>query len=307
MDVIILAIVYHLEVIKNINAMDIIQSSHLLCDDPDLLHESHPFAFDTPELRRYLQNNEIAWTETFVRACQYFMIHPPIERQVLQYLKLHQDQPKRDLAIRLHLVPPSIVDWDTYTDDERYKHGVLWGLDQPNLSRFARAGHLPVVQYLIEHGVNVHAEDDAALRLASMNGRLAVVQCLIEHGANVHAKNDWALYTASSGGHSAVVQCLVKCGANVHAKNGEALRAASLHGHLPVVKCLIEYGANVHALSDWSIVLASEHGHLPVVQYLLDHGANAHRWGAWLLQVVHTKGYVDVGRLLTRHLSTSIP
>jgi hypothetical protein len=40
-----------------------------------------------------------------------------------------------------------------------------------------------VVQLLIQHGADVHAMDDEALRHASINNHTAVVQLLIQHGA----------------------------------------------------------------------------------------------------------------------------
>ena len=51
-------------------------------------------------------------------------------------------------------------------------------------------------------------DDDEALRCASIYGHLPVVQFLVQHGAYVHANNDIALYWASENGHLPVVQFL---------------------------------------------------------------------------------------------------
>ena len=40
---------------------------------------------------------------------------------------------------------------------------------------------------LLEHGADVHAMEDSALRWASEEGHLEVVRILLEHGADVHA------------------------------------------------------------------------------------------------------------------------
>ena len=53
-------------------------------------------------------------------------------------------------------------------------------------------GHLTVVKYLMEHGADVHADDDA-LRWSALNGYIGVVKYLVEHGAVVRAGNDYAL------------------------------------------------------------------------------------------------------------------
>ena len=44
-------------------------------------------------------------------------------------------------------------------------------------------GHLSVVQVLLEHGVDLHAGHDAALREACARGHANIVQLLLQHGA----------------------------------------------------------------------------------------------------------------------------
>ena len=57
------------------------------------------------------------------------------------------------------------------------------------------------MQYLIENGANIHANDDFALRYAAKNGHLEVVRYLIENGADIHADDDYALRYATVYGH----------------------------------------------------------------------------------------------------------
>jgi hypothetical protein len=78
-------------------------------------------------------------------------------------------------------------------------------------------------KFLIESGIDIHAKDDEALRLASFYGHLEVVKVLIEAKANVHAKDDEALRVASKNGYLEVVKVLLEAGANIHAKDDEAL------------------------------------------------------------------------------------
>jgi len=149
------------------------------------------------------------------------------------------------------------------------QHGADVHSDNDGALRWASEnGHLPVVQFLVQHGADVHSDNDGALRWASGNGHLPVVQFLVQHGANVHADNDWALRWASIKRHLPVVQFLVQHGANVHANNDEALCWASQNGHLPVVQFLVQHGADVHACDDSALRWASCYGHLPVVQFL---------------------------------------
>jgi len=72
-----------------------------------------------------------------------------------------------------------------------------------------KSGNLEVVEYLVStKSVNIHANDNVALRWASSNDHLEVVQYLVEQGANIHAYNDDSLRRASANGHLEVVQYL---------------------------------------------------------------------------------------------------
>jgi ankyrin repeat protein len=68
-------------------------------------------------------------------------------------------------------------------------------------------GDLDKVKQLIKQGVDIHAGDDYALRLAA-NGHFDVIKYLVEHGANIHADNDRALQVAAGNGHHKVVNYL---------------------------------------------------------------------------------------------------
>jgi len=161
-------------------------------------------------------------------------------------------------------------------------------------------GHVSVVQFLVEVGhADVHADDDGALNVASLYGHLAIVQFLVEHGANVHACDDAALHVASQNGHLAVVQFLVTQGANVHALDENALSVASRNGHLPVVQFLVEVGhADVHAYDDEALHVASQNGHLAVVQFLVAHGADVHASNDYALRWASEYGHLTVVEFL---------
>ena len=67
-------------------------------------------------------------------------------------------------------------------------------------------GHTETVKVLLEHGADVHADDDWALRWASYNGHTETVKVLLEHGADVHARDDYSLRLASDNGHTETVK-----------------------------------------------------------------------------------------------------
>jgi ankyrin repeat protein len=47
-------------------------------------------------------------------------------------------------------------------------------------------GHADAVELLVQNGADVHANNDAPLRLARKYVHHIVEQCLIDHGADVH-------------------------------------------------------------------------------------------------------------------------
>ena len=71
-----------------------------------------------------------------------------------------------------------------------------------------------------------------------------IVQFMIEHGADVHAYNDWALTFTIIHGHLEVVKLLISAGANIRVISDSALRWTSREGHLEVVKLLKEVISN---------------------------------------------------------------
>jgi len=62
--------------------------------------------------------------------------------------------------------------------------GVDVGKLGPQLCICARHGHLDCVESLIRAGANVHTDNDAAVRMASLNKHFEVVRVLCEAGAN---------------------------------------------------------------------------------------------------------------------------
>ncbi|KAH9966368.1 ankyrin repeat-containing domain protein [Lactifluus volemus] len=66
----------------------------------------------------------------------------------------------------------------------------------PPLYEALARGHPQIVQLLLHHFANPHAQDlwgQTLLHIASKNGHLNVVQQLLELGANVHVRDDRGL------------------------------------------------------------------------------------------------------------------
>ncbi|KAJ2662004.1 hypothetical protein IWW48_002063 [Coemansia sp. RSA 1200] len=106
--------------------------------------------------------------------------------------------------------------------------------------------------------VDIHDDDDAALRIAAGRGQIGVVRMLVRAGANVHVLGDEPLALAAGNGHTPAVRELLRCGAHAHADNSRALRTAVMGGdaNADAIRLLLDAGARVAALDD-SCVLAA--------------------------------------------------
>ena len=132
------------------------------------------------------------------------------------------------------------------------------------------------IRFLVKSGIDVHMQDDKALRWAAKAGDLELLQYLLDVGADVHAEDEEALRDAAKEGHVEVVRCLIAHGADVHIMNEEPLSLAASWGNLEVVKYLIEE-AGADPLARWGDAehLAEYWGHRDVEAYLEEQMARA--------------------------------
>lgn len=134
------------------------------------------------------------------------------------------------------------------------------------LHHAAKAGHIDVIEVLIEAGASVDAKNSSgstALLHAVKANKSKAVDALLEAGADVEAhlnNGSWtSLHTAAEDIHLEVVQILLKHGANVHAKDADngndtplhvAVRQAGMDGTYEIVQALLGHGADEGARND---------------------------------------------------------
>ena len=70
----------------------------------------------------------------------------------------------------------------------------------------ASNGHLDRIKFLVDNGVDIHAQEDQALIPAANGGYLDIVKFLLANGADIHFKEDRLLIDASSEGHLDLVK-----------------------------------------------------------------------------------------------------
>lgn len=125
-----------------------------------------------------------------------------------------------------------------------------------HLLEAAKAGDLEVVKKLVaSHGDIVNCRDvdgrqSTPLHFAAGYNRVAVVEYLLQHGADVHAKDKGGLvplHNACSYGHYEVADLLVKHGASVNVSDlwkFTPLHEATAKGKYDIVKLLLKHGAD---------------------------------------------------------------
>lgn len=127
---------------------------------------------------------------------------------------------------------------------------------RPNLlAGFKPNDRLPVIQLLLDAGIDVNARDVnnfTVLFRAVCRGSAPIIKLLLHHGADIHAQNSddeqTALHAAAGCGDESVVQLLLEHGSEVNSriKNGStALHVALQHGDAGTAKLLIEAGIDI--------------------------------------------------------------
>lgn len=116
---------------------------------------------------------------------------------------------------------------------------------------------LNMIKILIEKGVDIHVDNDVALRYSVDKNYLNVVKYLVENGANIHANDNEALIHSAENGNLDMVNYLVENGANIHAQDDAAMVKAAnrnvfftlLYNAYPGEEMSSKYHANPWLLS----------------------------------------------------------
>ena len=156
-------------------------------------------------------------------------------------------------------------------------------------------GHIEVVSKLLAVGAKenpdyVNARNNSGitpLMTTCYNGPMNVATYLVEHGANIHLQDNdgnTCLHAAAQGGQIEVVSKLLAVGAKensdyVNTRNNSGttpLMITCYYGHMNVATYLVEHGANIH-LQDKNgntcLHAAAQRGHVEVASKLLCLGA----------------------------------
>ena len=145
----------------------------------------------------------------------------------------------------------------------------------------AMAGHVRIVDFLIDHGSLLHATDAehlSALHHAAKEGYLLVAKALLDRAAPIDISGPngvTPLYLASWNPHANMVMLFLQRQANVNARDlfqRTALHVAASRGFTNICSLLLEYGAQVDSRDGnctTPLQLAVQGEHIKVVELLL--------------------------------------
>ena len=119
-------------------------------------------------------------------------------------------------------------------------------------------------------GVDIHAGNDHVLGLSCQRGYFDIVRLLVEHGANIKADNNNALRATIFSGQIVIFNFLAEKDVDVdfHINDEFLLRSACCYGRLEIVKYLVDKGANIYAQNDYALQYATRNNYYKIVDYL---------------------------------------
>ena len=144
---------------------------------------------------------------------------------------------------------------------------------------------LPSVQWLVEHGADLNAEENPSFLLAVRYGNQAIIDYVVEHGANVHALNRVkvdAFQAALYGKKYEQLQLIHDLGHTVQKYGGKAFRNAITEKNYEVLDFFIRNGVDinynkpdsVYPFKPTPLCVAARYVDLQMCKYLVEHGAD---------------------------------
>ena len=169
------------------------------------------------------------------------------------------------------------------TYENFYKKFIKLKLDDQFIEASSR-GFLMLIKELIKRGVDINTqyiEDEIiknGLILAAENGHVDVVKFLLDQGVNIYEEDSdeilsgsHALIVSAEQGHSDVVKVLLDKVSDISDIKESYLRAIEKN-NVEVVKLLVDYIDN--KTINYSLKIAAEKNYLEIVKFLLDHGVD---------------------------------
>jgi ankyrin repeat protein len=135
----------------------------------------------------------------------------------------------------------------------------------------ASLGYMHIVSFLVDHGADIHVNNEMPLHVACYNMHMNVVTHILQDpNTDIDAKNGQALIIACEKGYLEMVEYLVKCGSNIRIDEESPLIGAATYGHLHIVQYLVRHGADIYASHGLVLFQAISNGFFDIVRFVFE-------------------------------------
>ena len=128
-----------------------------------------------------------------------------------------------------------------------------------------------IVEYLIRNNaIPFDAISTDILLLGAKNGNFEIVKYSIEHGADIHVNNNYVLLISAEKGYLDITIYLVSQGIDIN----HALQINARYGNLNIIRHLVELNTNIKIDYDLMLIFSAFNGHIQIIEYLIDQGVD---------------------------------
>lgn len=138
---------------------------------------------------------------------------------------------------------------------------------------------------------------------AAANGDIYILKKCLDDGMDIHSNNDLALRIAVQGNHRKAVAFLLNQGANIQAVYDLALRHASLEGNTDAVKKLLEEYPCSQEAKTYAMYNAIFCKHKEIIKLLLQNGVSPTANNGAVLNVVKLSNDAQIVDLFKNYLT----
>jgi ankyrin repeat protein len=159
--------------------------------------------------------------------------------------------------------------------------------------------HFPTLYYFVnELKLNPHLDEDAAFAYACRSGNLECVKLLLNHGADIHNQDNRSLIFACELNHEHIVDFLLENKVNLGINPSKILEVASAKSNTSILNKLVTYGMKPEFSQ--SLTAAINDQNILNVEYLIDLGCDMTQDKGFLIQSADRTDNYEIVELCMR-------